>query len=80
MNDLCQNFNIRIFTTAGYSPYQNGLCERNHGTVDEIIDKMMTSGRYSNVRAALGAAIFAKNVRTTSLGFSPYHVVFGKKS
>ena len=36
MYDLCQNFNIRILTTAGYSPHQNGLCERNHSIVDEM--------------------------------------------
>ena len=77
MTDLCHNFNIRIFTTAGHSPYQNGICERNHSTVDEIIDRMMSSGRYSSVKAALGAAIFAKNIRTTSLGFSPHQIVFG---
>ena len=49
----------------------------NHSTVDEIIDRMMTSGRYRSVRDALGAAIFAKNIRTTSLGLSPYQIVFG---
>ena len=63
MTDLCHNFNIRIFTTAGYSPYQNGICERNHSTVDEIIDRMMTSGSYKSVKTALGAAIFAKNIK-----------------
>ena len=77
MTDLCQNFNIRILTTAGYSPFQNGLCERNHSVVDEIIDRMMTSGRYTSVKAALGAAIFAKNIHITSLGFSPYQIAFG---
>ena len=39
MRDLCKNFNIRMFTTATYSPYQNGLCERNHQIVDEIVEK-----------------------------------------
>ena len=29
MKDLCRNFNIRLFTTAAYSPYKNGLCEKN---------------------------------------------------
>ena len=77
MTDVCQNFNVKIFTTARYSPYQNGICERNHSTVDEIIDRMMTSSRYTSVRDALGAAIFAKNIRITSLGFSPYQIVFG---
>ena len=77
MIDLCHNFNIRIFTTAGYSPFQNGICERNHRTVDEIIEKMMTSGKYKTVKEALNPALFAKNIRTSALGFSPFQIVFG---
>ena len=72
MTDLCHNFNVRILTTAAYRPFQNGI-----STVDEIINRNMTSGRHNSVKAALGAAIFAKNIRTTSLGFSPHQIVFG---
>ena len=78
MRDLCKNFNIRMFTTAAYSPYQNGLCERNHHLVDEIIEKMMSSGNYSKVKDALQPAIFAKNILVNSTGYSPYQTVYGK--
>ena len=78
MRDLCKNFNIRMFTTAAYSPYQNGLCERNHHLVDEIIEKMISSGRYAKVKDALLPAIFAKNILVNSTGYSPYQIVYGK--
>ena len=78
MRDLCKNFNIRMFTTATYSPYQNGLCERNHQIVDEIVKKMMTGGQYSRVKDALQPAVFAKNILINSTGYSPYQLVYGK--
>ena len=31
MKDLCQNFNIKFHSTGAHSPFQNGLCVRNHG-------------------------------------------------
>ena len=78
MRDLCKNFNIRMFTTAAYSPHQNGLCERNHQVVDEIIEKMITGGSYNTVKDALQPAIFAKNIMINSTGYSPYQLVYGK--
>ena len=30
---------VKLFTTAGYSPHQNGLCERVHAVVDLILSK-----------------------------------------
>ena len=75
MKDLCRNFNIRLFTTAAYSPYQNGLCEKNHQIVDEIIQRMITHGSFTKVKDALQSAIFAKNMRTNFLGFSSYQIV-----
>ena len=78
MRDLCKNFNIRMFTTAAFSPHQNGLCERNHQVVDEIIEKMITGGSYAKVKDALQPAIFAKNIMTNSTGYSPYQLVYGK--
>ena len=41
MKSLCESFNIKMFTTAGYSAHQNGINERHHATCDEIIKRMM---------------------------------------
>ena len=33
--DMCENLNIEVLKTGSESPFQNGLCERNHCVVDE---------------------------------------------
>ena len=78
MTNLCHNFGIKLYTTAGYSAHQNGINERQHAICDEIIKKMMTSGQFKSVKEALGPAVFAKNIRTASSGFSPHQIVFGR--
>ena len=37
MKRLAEILNIPIKTTAGYSPFQNGLCEVRHKVVDNIL-------------------------------------------
>ena len=32
--------NINVITTAANSPFSNGICERNHSVVDDMITKM----------------------------------------
>ena len=78
MKSLCESFNIKMFTTAGYSAHQNGINERHHATCDEIVKRMMASGQYKTVKEAMGPAVFAKNIRVTSNGFSPHQIVFGQ--
>ncbi|PIK35546.1 hypothetical protein BSL78_27628 [Apostichopus japonicus] len=39
--DMAENLNIEIWNTAGYSPWQNGLCERNHAVVDNCVEKIL---------------------------------------
>ena len=52
--------------------------KKNHQIVDEIIQRMITHGSFTKVKDALQPAIFAKNMRTNFLGFSPYQIVYGK--
>lgn len=37
MLELCMSYNIELRTTPSYSPQSNGLCERNHASVDKTI-------------------------------------------
>ena len=37
--DMCENLNIRMMHTAAASPFSNGLCERNHAVIDEMVKK-----------------------------------------
>ena len=38
--DLCENTNVEVIHTAAYSPFSNGVCERNHAILDEMVYKM----------------------------------------
>lgn len=40
IRDMAENFNIKTRTTAGYSPWSNGLLERHNQTLTEIILKV----------------------------------------
>ena len=39
IREMCEKFNIKMLTTGAYSPFQNGLCEKNHHTVDMMVEK-----------------------------------------
>ena len=76
--DMCRNLNIRMLTTSAESPFQNGLCERNHAITDRIIDKMMMEDPTLTIDRALAAATFAKNCLVNVKGFCPIQLVTGK--
>mgnify|MGYP001297108246 FL=1 len=79
MREMCETFNIQMITTAGYSPFQNGLCEKGHHLVDMMVDKMMHGNPEMSFERALSASIYAKNCLTNVNGFSPIQLVTGKQ-
>ena len=79
MREMCEKMNIQMLTTGAYSPFQNGLCEKNHHVVDMMIEKMMTGDEELTVSRALRGALFAKNSLTTVNGFSPLQLVTGRQ-
>ena len=40
MREVCRILNVQISTTAANSPFQNGLCERIHATMDTMLLKL----------------------------------------
>ena len=79
MKEMCEKFNIKMLSTGAYSPFQNGLCEKNHHTVDHIVEKILDSNPSMDFHQALSAAVFAKNTLLNVSGFSPMQIVFGKQ-
>ena len=77
MREMCEKFNIMMLTTGAYSPFQNGLCEKNHHTVDLMLEKMLDSNPNMSFNQALSAAIYAKNTLLNVSGFSPMQITFG---
>ena len=40
---MCEQFNIKVSTTAAESPQSNGLCERHNGVIKESVKKPVFS-------------------------------------
>ena len=77
VRDGCQFFNIEFRTTAAYSPWSNGLCERHNGILSTTVQKIVEDSNVP-VEIALSWGLNAKNSLTNVYGFSPYQLVFGK--
>lgn len=76
---LGENLNIHVINTAGESPWQNGLCERNHAVVDRCLEKNLEDHPYMSLKTALAWAINTKNSLHMNSGFSSYQIVFGQQ-
>ena len=76
LNDLSEQLNFEICVTSAYSPWSNGLCERNHAVVDKSVLKMMYDG--FPLKIALAWSINAKNTLYNVSGFSPVQIVTGQ--
>ncbi|XP_037793904.1 uncharacterized protein LOC119589356 [Penaeus monodon] len=75
---MCENMNIQVMHTAAYSPFCNGLCERNHAIIDEMVVKIMAEQPKLSLKVALAWAVHAKNCLQMTGGFSPYQLVYGR--
>ena len=76
LEDVASKIGVTMTTTASYSPHQNGVNERNHGTVDVMMKKMLDSDSSLSPEMALFWSINAKNSLENCYGFSPYQLVF----
>ena len=76
--DMCENLNIECCKTAAYSPWQNGLCERNHAVVDECIEKILSDNPKLSRELAVVWANNAKNCLQMNSGYSSYQLVYGQ--
>ena len=76
LNDFSEQLNFEVCVTSAFSPWSNGLCEKNHAVVDKSVNKLMEDG-YS-LEIALIWAINAKNTLYNYSGFSPIQIVTGQ--
>ena len=75
--DFCQNFNIKIKTSAAESPWNNGICEGHNAIITEILLKVKEDSN-CDWETALAWALSAKNSLINVIGFSLHQIVFGK--
>lgn len=77
VRDMAENFDIEVKTTAGYSPWSNGLLERHNQTLTEILMKIKADNR-CDWETALNWALMAKNALDNVHGYSSYQLVYGR--
>lgn len=78
MREVCSILHVEICTTAAESPFQNGLCERNHAVIDSMLLKMEEQCPGTPLDISLCWANMAKNSLQMYHGYSSYQLVFGK--
>ena len=77
LTDFCENFNIKVSTSAAESPWSNGICERHNAILTEILLKVRED-IHCSWEVALAWAVNAKNSFINVSGFSPHQLVFGR--
>ena len=65
-------------TTGAESPWMNGLCEKNHHTMDNILERIDADKPNLSIDTKLAWAAMAKNSLLMVYGYSPFQLVFGK--
>ena len=61
MRELGNQYGINIKQTAAYSPQANGLNERNHPTIDIMMEKMLEGLPNVDENTTLQYAVFVRN-------------------
>ena len=79
MRDLCEMYSIKHITTAAFAPWSNGGNERNHATVDLMMEKIMSGDSSIKFEDALAKAVYAKNAMLNVHGYSPSQILTGKQ-
>jgi hypothetical protein len=77
MREVSDCLGIEVDTTAARSPWQNGLCERNHAVTDRCLEKILNENPDISLDVALAYACNAKNSLQMWNGYSSYQIVFG---
>ena len=76
--EMAEQLGCKVTSTAGSSPYMNGLNERNHHTVDRMYSMIEEDNPGLTPSEILSHALHAKNSLQMVHGFSSYQLVFGK--
>ena len=78
IRDITSILNIHLCTTAGESPFQNGLCERVHAITDMMLVKLEAEHGKTHSQTLLSWANMARNSLQMWNGYSSYQLVFGE--
>ena len=78
MHEFCERFNVKVMTTAAYSPFSNGICERHNAILTATLTKVRLEHKNLDLDTCLAYSCLAKNSIYNQFGFSPCQIVFGR--
>ena len=78
LRELGEQYGIVIKHTPAYSPWANGLNERNHATVDLMLEKMLEEDPKIPKNVALQYAISVRNCFLFVNSFTPAQLAIGQ--
>ena len=79
VRELNEKLNVTTLTTAGESPFSNGIVERHNKVLYETMMKTKDEVKCS-AEVALAWAVSSKNALQNNNGFSPNQLVFGRNT
>ena len=74
VTNLCAGYGIKTSQTTAYSATANSICERAHGTINQILRTINVDNWYNNLQSIAFAMRASVN---KSLQTTPAHLVFG---
>ena len=78
MEEFVNKLGIKIDFTPAFSPWSNGVNERNHYSCDVIVKKAMEEDKKLRLQTVVNMASWTHNTNVNVLGFSPLQLVTGK--
>lgn len=75
--ELSKNLNFNISCSASYSPWQNGMNERNHAVCDIIVKKLRSTRTDIDLDTAVAMAQWCHNTNLNRLGYTPLFLLTG---
>ena len=80
VREFGEAFNVKIITTAAYSPWSNGLVERHNGILSMMMKKLRESFPDKDIETLMAVACAAKNALLNREGYSPNQIVYGSNT
>ena len=78
MEEFVNKLGIKIDFTPAFSPWSNGVNERNHYSCDIIVKKAMEEDKKLKLQTVVNMASWTHNTNVNVLGYSPLQLVTGK--
>ena len=78
MSEFCDKNGLSIKFGPAYSPWANGINERNHASADKTIAKILEQDGKIKLSEAVSLAGWCHNTNVNRLGYSPLQLVTGK--